>query len=1066
MTTRAAARARQLSRTEPLSQEGESIAQDEKENVKMNGSSGKSRVTRKSSKVYCICKKPDDGSPMIHCASCKDWFHFRCVELSEKDAEEIQEWEGPDAVKEVIEDHTPAHKASSSTRSKRTSRKPTGVKKEEPDSDPSSDGTDEYDPQADTGTKRRSSRQAHDGYDSDSEESQRAKSPKRLRRGSVPPKEATPKKQSSPSPSVQSKRKKSITAQPQPPAKRPRSESTAVDDAVRKYCLGKLQELFCQIFMRYPFLNIPEEGTDIGELHPDKKPEELTQEEKEELEARAKQFGADLEQCMYELYAEPDKQGKHVAAGKYKERFRMLTFNLSKADRVVLHMRIASSRISPKELSTMSSTDLASEEEKQSIKKLEEESLAHSILKKSIVPRAKLTHKGLQDIEDVTGAGQREAEREREEEEEERIERERLARLRQQAQRAQSQGSAPPESPVVPQTPTWGGPPPVPPHAASAADPSSSSAVSMGRPLFVPSASDFAATGPVENELNLADLINIDEEPSGEVAMTPVDAVPTPFGSPAPLSTDSKPEQPPELQSRPSFDLNALWTPSPAGAHTSEQAGPAQPQESSQPMPVSTELAVEAGLAPETEDQDFDMFLSTNDQEPEQQEEAAEVTPAVTETKEVAFEDRAPVWSGTLSMPLDSAIPQEVGVTARQGGGRTLPVDSPLWHTLFPSNELRIDGRVPVEKSAQYLTQVRLNPTKELIAAVFSAAPNSDPSGFHAIKNHLLSKGRHGLIFPWGHNPKSSAPGRELYMVPLLSTDPIPEYMELLDQLQLPPTRNTDYLVGIWVLTKGKLTPPPNAPATAAVAPTSLPGPAAGPAQQPSAAPVIPNFDFAQLQQLGLLSQPSQPSHSPVPPTSTQSLLEPAVSMPPPQPTLTAPSSSNPAPDISQLTPEQIQLMLQTLVKTTQHISGQAPPAQLYSTPTTMPPHSTPPSQSVVPPQPIALPQAALQAWTSQAPTHPPLYPPQLSAPPPPYPSAPSAPPPHVYNPDGPYGERYDHNRPYPSAHDDYERGGYRGRGGRGGRGFRGRGGNWKARGRGGPSGGSAQRGRGRGGGW
>ena len=98
----------------------------------------------------------------------------------------------------------------------------------------------------------------------------------------------------------------------------------------------------------------------------------------------------------------------------------MLTFNLSKADRVVLHMRIASSRISPKELSTMSSTDLASEEEKQSIKKLEEEALAHSILKKSIVPRAKLTHKGLQDIEDVTGAGQREVEREREEEAERR----------------------------------------------------------------------------------------------------------------------------------------------------------------------------------------------------------------------------------------------------------------------------------------------------------------------------------------------------------------------------------------------------------------------------------------------------------------------------------------------------------------------------------------------------------------------------------------------------------------------------------------------------------------------
>ncbi|OSD02932.1 hypothetical protein PYCCODRAFT_1434818 [Trametes coccinea BRFM310] len=1033
---------------------------------------------------------------MIRCASCKDWFHFRCVELSEKDAEEIQlyicppchqktgartikEWEGPDAVKEVLDDDVPVKKPSSSPGGKRKSSKKQAEVKTEAESDTSSDGSDEYDPRADTAPKGRSRRRTYDSADeSGSEGSQRSKSPKRLRRGSMPPKEAATRKQSSPSPSVQSKRKKSMSTQPQPPAKRPRSESTAGDDAVRKYCLGKLQELFCQIFTRYPFLNPPAEGEELGELHPDKKPEELTPEEKEQLEARAKQFGADLEQCIYELYSELDKQGKHVAAGKYKERFRMLTFNLSKADRVVLHMRIASSRISPKELSTMSSTDLASEEEKQSIKKLEEEALAHSILKKSIVPRAKLTHKGLQDIEDVTGAGQREAEREREEEEEERIERERLARLRQQAQRAQSQGSAPPESPVVGQTPAWGGPPPVPPHAAPAADPSSSAA-SIGRPLFVPSASDFAGAGAVENELNLADLINIDEEPSGEVAMTPVDAIATPFGSPAPALPESKPQETSqtvmspvtpstpgispfaakgpqaEQQSRPSFDLNALWTPSPGGAHPNDHEGH---------EPMSTDPPHEPELAPEADDQDFDMFLSTNDQESEQQQDKPEHAEPVSEAKEVAFDDRPPVWTGTLSMPLDSAIPQEVGIVARQSGGRTLPPDSPLWQTLFPSKELRIDGRVPVEKSAQYLTQVRLNPTKELIAAAFSAAPGQDPTGFHAIKNHLLSKGRHGLIFPWGHNPKSSAPGRELYVVPLLSTDPIPEYMELLDQLQLPPSRNVDYLVGIWVLTKGKLAPPPNTPATIAPPSINTHVPAPAPAPQPSAIPGIPNIDFAQLQHLGLLSQPSQGSHSPQPPVAN-----PAVSMPPPQPAPSAPSSSTSAPDVSQLTPEQIQLMLQTLAKTTQSIASQPlPPAQPYSIPTSMPPHTAPTSQPAVPPQPIALPQAALQAWTSQPPAYPSIYAPQQ---PPPYSAAP--PPPHSYEPDAQYGERFDRDRPYPGSgsYNDYDRGGYRGRGGRGGRGAhdrgRGRGGNWqKARGRGGSSGGGAQRGRGRGGGW
>lgn len=92
-------------------------------------------------------------------------------------------------------------------------------------------------------------------------------------------------------------------------------------------------------------------------------------------------------------------------------------------------------------------------------------------------------------------------------------------------------------------------------------------------------------------------------------------------------------------------------------------------------------------------------------------------------------------------MPLDSAIPKEVAVIARQAGGRTLDSDSPLWQALFPSKELRIDGRVPVEKSAQYLTQVRLNPSKELVAAAFSPTPGFSSDGFHALKDHLLSKG-------------------------------------------------------------------------------------------------------------------------------------------------------------------------------------------------------------------------------------------------------------------------------------------------------------------------------------
>jgi len=71
--------------------------QNGKENkvVGLKGKGKASTVQRKlraaaaAKKQYCVCKQPDDGTPMVNCTECKDWYHFRCVDLSEKDADEI-----------------------------------------------------------------------------------------------------------------------------------------------------------------------------------------------------------------------------------------------------------------------------------------------------------------------------------------------------------------------------------------------------------------------------------------------------------------------------------------------------------------------------------------------------------------------------------------------------------------------------------------------------------------------------------------------------------------------------------------------------------------------------------------------------------------------------------------------------------------------------------------------------------------------------------------------------------------------------------------------------------------
>lgn len=352
----------------------------------------------------------------------------------------------------------------------------------------------------------------------------------------------------------------------------------------------------------------------------------------------------------------------------------MLQFNLSKQDRVNIHTRIASSQVTPKELVTMSSTDLANDEIKQSIKQAEEESLAHSILKKTTLPRAKMTHKGIQDIEDINGAV-RERERDKEQDEDDdRMERERLARLRVQTQRAQSQnqepsgsGSVPPESPATAQTPTsWGGPPPLPSHASHPHDPgpSPTSTRPPANPLFVPSASEIA-TSPVEGELNLADLINIDDDPTSDISLSisippptvkdasststdsaQIPSVQTPVSTTALSPFAARPA--PDLTPRPSFDLSALWTPkddsSPlSGAHDDQPHSEEHfsPAEEPRDSPPEEDMDIQEN---ELDDQDFDMFLGGNDDEPTTSAPQNEgpATPA-------SFEDLPVVWSGKVS---------------------------------------------------------------------------------------------------------------------------------------------------------------------------------------------------------------------------------------------------------------------------------------------------------------------------------------------------------------------------------------------------------------------------------
>lgn len=360
----------------------------------------------------------------------------------------------------------------------------------------------------------------------------------------------------------------------------------------------------------------------------------------------------------------------------------MLIFNLSQDDRVAIHKRICYATISAKELSQMSSTDLANEETKQSIKLAEKEALEHSILKKTLIPRAKITHKGLQDIEDVNGESgtlirEREKEREKEEEErreEERRDRERQARLKaaEQHQRDRassiSQGSIPPESPNVPQSATWGGSFPM--HHGNYS-PTNDSIRPPIHPLFAPSAS-VLQTSP-EPELDIADLIHLDDEPAPQDAFsdhlpTPAPEVSAPSGTDLPVPPEPAPPPPliipssstesspvaasptqlvkPETPARVSFDLSALWSSPKTELASREIAKEPEPEPEPEQEQEHRSHPIEVDTIPrEATDQDFDMFLE-KDQDTEVAQDERPQDP------EAAFQAVPPVWMGKVSSEL------------------------------------------------------------------------------------------------------------------------------------------------------------------------------------------------------------------------------------------------------------------------------------------------------------------------------------------------------------------------------------------------------------------------------
>ena len=155
----------------------------------------------------------------------------------------------------------------------------------------------------------------------------------RLSRGSRPVKARSTESPGPGQPSSSRLKRKQSVSEGNPPAKKSKTSGGPNDDPTRKYCLGKLQEIFSNIFLTFPYLP-PEDPVKTEDKDADgsgpiaprvvsargfaKSMADLTDEEKSQLEEKAKAYATQVEAAVFEAHAEFDRAGIPSAAGKYK----------------------------------------------------------------------------------------------------------------------------------------------------------------------------------------------------------------------------------------------------------------------------------------------------------------------------------------------------------------------------------------------------------------------------------------------------------------------------------------------------------------------------------------------------------------------------------------------------------------------------------------------------------------------------------------------------------------------------------------------------------------------------
>ncbi|SCV72177.1 BQ2448_4871 [Microbotryum intermedium] len=691
----------------------------------------------------------------------------------------------------------------------------------------------------------------------------------------------------------------------QPPVEVPDAPAT---DRVRAHVVKQLHAIFLSIFSA---------STDVPpEFHSN--------------EDRATSFATDVEADLFQGFAEVDLKA-HVRGprAKYSSKFRSLHYNLK--TNVNFRERIAANELSSMQIMAMTNEDLMRPELKKMAESVRAASLKHSVKEVIGVPTAKRTHKGEEEI--GTDASQRLVEEEEiafaqhEHKRSTSISENVLGRTAQLNPRAISpiEGRMSPPAGSRAMSPLRYGSGSPPPQQMR------SPIIRETSPIITPvsasrSGKDSVPVPPTS--------VGFNEGIGG--AQSPVpdrrDSF-GPAGSPPPTDrrsldspvVDASPfpvAQAPRQRQRSSFDMASIWNKvkaSPKSDAEQVEKVPEQTATDDAVMSVLDELKATVVPAPSAsseepkiptyvDDDDFEdeLFGTTAKGKARKRALPASVAELV-DTSTV-------VWNNDFFVPEEGGFP----AYAVQVGGRPLGVDRKAWSRILPQRPWTTAGRLSSDQAFKYLLDCWGSSKRELIVlGVMPDLKGPTPESPHRpTKEKCLFKHQHVVDFHLRIDRVGVVPPKEvkdlvkdLYIVPLRKDAPLPEFLQVLDNCNVPQTRESDLLLAVLVIQKNAL-PTVQAPVSTADPKTASPAPAPSsrsPLPPPStvalnssaptttipptastpAAGALPAFDAASLASLSsLLSNPSLihslASASAAPPSTNAS--GPSNFIPPPPP--------------------------------------------------------------------------------------------------------------------------------------------------------------------------------------